>query len=304
MDRAVVRLLAWAGMGSTLAAVTATNFIPLLGQQLGDNFGSAFPAVPFAALLAVILALRWRDLREVLLKEGSPGSELPTRLLGMGVVASLLALRGLTGLWVESSGVALVLTLYGTALIVNPLTKKFLLPYAAICSVGVAAPTLLEQGFGEPLAGASTALSAWIASLFGLPVTWQGTQFALQTSAGGLVTGDVTPGCSSVMSITTFLGLLGLMQLDLMRDYTSTAKVAVAGVAALFCLNSIRIAALIWVGYVGGAGALWSLHNWLGYAIFLGFYAVFLLVYPRMAPARRYGLGTTWGGAGHLGGAG
>ena len=304
MDRAVIRLLAWFGIGSALASATATNFLPLLGQQLGDNFGSAFPAIPFAALLAVILALRWRDLREVLLKEGNLSSERLTRLQGVGLVVSLLAVRGLTGLWGESSGVALVLTLYGAALIVNPLTKKFLLPYAAICSVGVAAPTLLEQGFGEPLAGASTALSAWIASLFGLPVTWQGTQFALQTSAGGLVTGDVTPGCSSVMSITTFLGLLGLMQLDLMRDYTSTAKVAVAGVAALFCLNSIRIAALIWVGYVGGAGALWSLHNWLGYAIFLGFYAVFLLVYPRMAPARRYGLGTTWGGAGHLGGAG
>jgi exosortase/archaeosortase family protein len=301
MDRTVVRLLAWVGIGSSLAAVTATNFVPLLGQQLGDNFGSAFPAVPFAALLAVILALRWRDLREVLLKEGSLTSELPTRLLGLGLVASLLALRGLTGLWVESSGVALVLTLYGAALVVNPLTRRFLLPYAAICSIGVAAPTLLEQGFGEPLAWASTAVSAWMVSLFRLPVAWQGTQFALLSAGGGLVTGDVTPGCSSVMSVTTFLGLLGLMQMDLMRDYASTAKVAVAGVAALFFLNAIRITALIWVGYVGGADALWALHNWLGYALFLGFYMAVLLVYPRMGIAGPSPSGAAKSGVGYLG---
>lgn len=271
-----------------LAVFAAPNFLSLLSQAVNDAFGTVLPAIPFTALLALLFLLRWGDLREVLSKEEGLMSEPLTRLLGLGIVVSLLLLRGVTGQSVEASGVAVILAFYGTSLVLNPLTRRMTLSYAMIYSVGVTAPAILQWGFGEPLAQLSSAFSAGIVSLSGVPVVWQGTQFALSSRTGDLVTGIITPGCSSIISVTTFLGLLGLMHIDLRKDLSSTVKLAVAGVAALIFLNSTRIAILIWVGYVGGVDALWSVHNWVGYALFLGFYVAALLIYPRMGGRTTY----------------
>jgi exosortase/archaeosortase family protein len=277
-----VRFLVWFGVASALSFLTASNFVALLNQSLGDTFGSVFPAIPFAALLALILALRWADLRDVLAVERGIESQRGTRLLGLGIVGALVALRPITGQTVEASGVALVLTFYGTSLVMNPLTRRFMLPYASVCAVGVGAPAVLQWAFGEPLATLSSNLSAGMVCLAGFPVSWQGTQFELISKSGEVLTGAVTPGCSSIISVTTFLGLLALMHLDLKKDLRSTAILAIAGVALLTVLNSVRILILLWVGYEGGAATFWGVHNWIGYALFLGFYLAALPIYSRM----------------------
>jgi exosortase/archaeosortase family protein len=280
--KAEVRFLAWFGVASALSFLTASNFVALLDQSLGDTFGSIFPAIPFAALLALILALRWSDLKEVLASERGIISHLSTRLIGLAIVGALIALRPFTAQTVEASGISLVLTFYGTSLAMNPLTRRFMLPYAGACAIGVGAPTALQWAFGEPLAVLSSDLSSTMVGLAGFPVTWQGTQFELISKTGEVVTGAVTPGCSSIISVTTFLGLLALMHLDLKKDFRSTATLAIAGIALLTVLNSVRILVLLWVGYVGGAATFWGVHNWIGYAIFLGFYLAALPVYSRM----------------------
>jgi len=281
-ERAYFRFLGWVGIASGIAIIAAPNFASLLAQTVNSAFGTLFPAVPFAALLAVLFLLRWSDLREVLLKERGYTSEAPTRVLGIGIVVSLLFLRSDTGQSMATAGAAVILVFYGTSLVVNPLTRSFMFPYVILSSVGIAAPTILEWGFGEPLAGLSAAFSAGLVSLAGIHVTWHGTQFLLMSRAGDSVTGVVTSDCSSIVSVTTFLCLLGLMHFDLKKDSRSTAKVAVVGVAALIVLNSARIAILLSVGYASGTDALLSVHSWIGYTMLLGFYLVILLVYPRM----------------------
>lgn len=297
MDRAYLRFFGWVGIASIVAWLAAPNFLFLLNQAVNDAFGTVLPAIPFTALLILLFLLRWGDLREVLSKEEGLTSEPFTRFLGLGVVVSLLVLRGITGQFVESAGVAVILAFYGTSLILNPPTRKIMLPYAIIYSAGVAVPGVLQWSFGEPLAHLSSVVSAGIVSLSGIPIVWQGTQFSLFSRTGDFVTGVITPGCSSIVSVTTFLGLLGLMYIDLKKDASSTVKVAIAGVGALTALNSARIAILVWVGYVGGADALWSVHNWVGYALFLGFYLVILLVYPKMGGGGTYGTSSLHGAA-------
>lgn len=265
-----------------MAVLCAPDFGALLGQATSDNFGTILPVIPFAALLSVLLLLRWGDLREVLSREEGPTSAFPTRLLGAGILTSLVLLRGVTGESVYSAGVAVVLAFYAASLVLNPLTLRIMLPYAGIYSLGVAAPAVLQWTLGEPLAAFSSALSAGLVRLGGIPVSWQGTQFELVSRTGDMIAATVTPGCSSIISVTTFLGLLGLMHLDMKKDASSTLKAALAGVAALVALNSVRISLLVWVGYVAGSGAFWGVHNWVGYALFLGFYLATLAVYPRM----------------------
>jgi exosortase/archaeosortase family protein len=280
--KALLRFFVWIGIASGVAVLAAPTFPSLLNQAVDDAFGTVLPAIPFAALLTVLFLLRWNDIREILLKEKGITSEVPTRLLGVAIVSSLILLRGLSGFSVYSSAIALVLSFYGTSLIVNPLTRRITTSYAGIYSIGVAAPAVLQWAFGEPLADLSSTLSAGVLSLGGIPLVWHGTQFQLISKTGDLVAATVTPGCSSIVSVTTFIGLLALMHMDLKKDLSSTIKLAVVGIIALTILNAARIAILVWVGYVNGSAALWDVHNYVGYALFLGFYLVTLAVYPKM----------------------
>ena len=73
------------------------------------------------------------------------------------------------------------------------------------------------------------------------------------------------------------------MHLDLRKRLSSTLIMAVVGFVGLTLLNALRIVALIWTGYSSGAEAMWSLHSWLGYAVFTVFYTAILLIYARSA---------------------
>ena len=242
------------------------------------------------ALLGVLFVLRWNDLHSALADEGRLATRLPTRMLGLGLVLSpLLFVQYSAGL-PELSAVSLVSVFFGTSLLLNPNTLRMMLPYAVVCATGMVAPAAVQYYIGGPLAGLATFLSAGLVSFSGIPVTWHGTQFELVSRVGGLVTGTVTPGCSSVFSVTTFLGLLGLMHLDMKKGASATLKLAIVGVATLVLLNSARIGILIWAGYSGGAEAFWGLHSWIGYALFLGFYLVVLLVYSRMEGQKPVGV--------------
>ncbi|MDG7008366.1 MAG: exosortase/archaeosortase family protein [Nitrososphaerota archaeon] len=280
--KARLRFLAWLGAGTALSAVTAPNFIPLFSQLLGDQFGDVFPVFPFAALVVLITALRWKELAEVLDSEDGAKSEWRTRASGVSTLLALLVLEPLTGQTVTTAGVALVLTFYAAALAINPLTKRLLLPYAAVFAAGVGSPSVLQWAFGEPLAVVSSWLSAKLVAIVGLPVAWAGTQFQFVSRSGDVISSFVAPGCSSIISVTTFLGLLALMHLDMRKELRSTALVAIAGTCILTVLNSVRILVLMWVGYEQGAAAFWGVHNWVGYVLFLAFYLAVLPVYSRM----------------------
>ncbi len=259
-----------------------STFAQELTGRLVDTFGTSFPALPFAALLSFLFALRWRDLHEILKKERGLTSRVPRRAIGTALLLMPLAFRPLSDHSLELSALTLISAFYGTSLLLNPLTMEIMFPYAALYSVGVTAPGVLQTLFGEPLAELSSSLTAGMVSLGGIPVTWHGTQFELLSRSGSIVSGTVTPGCSSILSLTTFVGLLGLMHIDLKRELKSTAKLAIVGVGALTALNSVRIGILIYAAYSGGEAALWGIHNWIGYAIFLGFYLATLVVYSKM----------------------
>lgn len=276
------RLVAWAGLALALSVATAPAFPSLVNQSAGDAFEGLFVAIPVVALLALIFALRWKELAGIMSAEGGATSRLPVRLSGCAIIACLVALEPVTGQNLASSGVAVVLTFYAASMLVNPTTARFILPYAAVYAMVAGAPAVLLWAFGEPLAVFASGTAEKLVSLAGFAVAWQGTQFQFLSKSGELVSGVVTPGCSSISSVTMFLGLLALMHIDLKKDFRSTAKLAVAGVLVLTFLDSVRILILLWVGYAYGSAALWGLHDWIGYALFLGFFLAALSVYSRM----------------------
>jgi exosortase/archaeosortase family protein len=276
------RFVLWIGFAVASCVVTAPNFPALVSQSAGDAFGGLFVAIPIVALLTLIFALRWRELARAIGVEESVQARLPVRVAGAVALLSLVVLEPVTGQTLAASGIAVVLTFYAASLLVIPSTARFMLPYAAVYGAAVGAPAVLLWAFGEPLAVLSSGLSAKLVGFAGFPVVWQGTQFQLLSRSGEMVSGVVTPGCSSVSSVTMFLGLLALMHLDMKKDLRTTTKLAVAGVLGLILLNSVRILVLLWVGYQFGSTALWGVHDWIGYVFFLGFFLAVLPIYSRM----------------------
>jgi exosortase/archaeosortase family protein len=277
-----IRFTAWIGAAVALSALTAPNFPSLVDQSVGNAFDGLFVAIPIVALLTLVFALRWKELAGMMAEERGGLSRLPIRLVGSATIVALFALEPTTGESLAASGIAVVLTFYAVAMVVNPSTARFMLPYAAVYGAAVGAPAVLLWAFGEPLAVLSSGLSAGLVGMAGFPVAWQGTGFQLISKAGEVVSGVVTPGCSSISSVTMFLGLLALMHLDMKKDSRTTAKLAAVGVLALILLNSVRILILLWVGYEYGSAALWAVHDWIGYALFLGFFLAVLPLYAQM----------------------
>jgi len=184
------------------------------------------------------------------------------------------------------SAFSLVLVAYGTLLALNPSMWKIMLPFASLFAVGLISPLLMLDALGAPMATLSSFLTAGITNALGIHVAWQGVSFAFVSQTGEPISAVVTPACSAVYSISIYLALLGLMQLDIGRSLTTTAKFAIAGVLVIPLLDSARIALMIWFGFVEGSAAFWGIHDWLGYTVFLFFYIGVLVAYARTGKPR------------------
>jgi len=295
-DRGHARLATW-------IAVTFLSIFTLYSRQLylltsgldellTSTLGTTFPAYPFLALLILLTALRWKDLHGILLAEKGIVTHLKIRLTGVVLVlvpAAMWALEFGQGVGqaqyvaMELAAASLVLAAYGSLLVTSPTMWRMVLPYALLYALGLASPLLLVDTLGAPLATLTSLVAAGLTRGLGLPVTWQGVSFAFVSAAGEPISAVVTPACSAVYSMSIYVGLLGLMYLDMRSSLTTIAKFAILGVAIIPLLDSARIAITIWYGYEGGSAAFWGIHDWLGYALFLAFYIGALLAYSKTA---------------------
>jgi exosortase/archaeosortase family protein len=293
VDRGYARLGAWLVTTFLLVFTLYSSQLFVLtsglNALLSSTLGTVFPAYPFLALLLLLTALRWNDFHKVLLTEQGLTSKPAIRLAGVVFVllpASLWALFSAqlaqsVYLAMEVSACSLVLLAYGTLLALNPSMWKIMLPYASLYAVGLISPLFMLDTLGAPMATFSSYLAAGITSVLGIHVAWQGVSFAFVSRGGEPISAVVTPACSAVYSISIYLALLGLMQLDIGRSLTTTARFAIVGVIIIPLLDSARIALMIWFGFVDGSAAFWGIHDWLGYTIFFAFYIGVLVAYSR-----------------------
>jgi exosortase/archaeosortase family protein len=298
VDRGHWRLLAWVAatflLIFTLYSSELTVLTSGLGELLSSTLGTVFPAYPFLALLIILTALRWGDFHRVLLNERGLTSKPAVRLAGASLVILPAVLWAFffvqTGqsvyLAMEISACFLVLVAYGTLLALNPSMWRVMLPYASLYAVGLVSPLFLLDTLGTPMAAFSSYVASGITQILGIHVAWQGVSFAFSSQTGQPISAVVTPACSAVYSISIYLALLGLMQLDMGRGLKTTAKFAIAGVLLIPLLDSARIAIMIWFGFVDGSAAFWGIHDWLGYTIFFVFYIMVMVTYSRPGKPR------------------
>lgn len=314
VDRGHARLAAWVAATFLLIFfLYSSELIVLtsgLSQLLSSTLGTVFPAYPFLALLIMLTALRWKDFHKVLLSERNLATRPAVRLAGIALIVVPAVLWAIFSVqWEQSiylameiSACSLILVAYGSLIAINPTMWRIMLPYASLYAVGLISPLFLLDTLGTPMASLSSFLTAGITNVLGIHVAWQGASFSFVSLTGESISAAVTPACSAVYSISIYLGLLGLMQLDIGRSLATTAKFAVAGVLIIPLLDSARIAVMIWFGFVDGSAAFWGIHDWLGYTIFFLFYIGVLVVYSRGGkPSLSPGLNSLPSGSGAFG---
>jgi len=147
-------------------------------------------------------------------------------------------------------------------------------------------PSLIQSTLGDVFVDIAAVLTRLFLGLSRAGVIWNGNEASFISRSGEAAKLIIGQGCSSIPSISIFLLLVGLMHLDQKKDLNTTLKLASLGTVALIIVNSVKLALTIWAGKVYGSSVLWSLHSWLGYIFFTGFYMVALLTYLRMSDPR------------------
>jgi len=253
------------------------------GAVLGET--QVYPVAGMVFTGAFIL-FRIREIWVSLSREAGLRSKVWVRFVGLLIVFAPLLIYLHWGLYgsqnTDLSAIVLVVVWFGVFVAINPLTSRALLPYVFLYVVFTISPRVVYSVAGEVLAGFTSYAVGFVVRLLGIPLFQVGRNLEVLSLGGERIRLTITPDCSSISSITVFLLLCGLMHIDLRKRFSTTLLVALFGVVSLMVLNVLRLVVLLWVGYVGGDWSLWNVHGWLGYAIFIGFYAIASKIYIRL----------------------
>ncbi|MDG6898412.1 MAG: exosortase/archaeosortase family protein [Nitrososphaerota archaeon] len=266
--------------------VYSAQFV-LLVSKLGEVFGGVFdtsvPAYPLAGMFFVVLflAFRRKELLQRVMDQGrSWGATLTGAVVAGAPFAALLAAPSLSQSY-SFAGVALVCSWFGVLVALRPAVLSFLAPYFLLYIVAVGLVGALTAAFGDPLAIAVATLSSAFTHLLGLGVQWSSVYIDFVAAGGQPVSLVITQECSGVASMSIFLLVLGLMHLDLKANLRTSAWFAVGGSALFILLNSLRVDGIILGGIYVGTDFMWSLHGWLGYALYIFGYFFLIFLYAR-----------------------
>ena len=279
---------------SMLLSLYRHNAMILLGKTfelLSGNLGYS-SSLGGLFLVSFFLLLRWDEFNLILSQERGYTSMFPRRLFGLAVTLFPLVFMRNTELlprhqYLHASAMMVFLVGYGATLIITPTLWKILLPYTALAVMTFFSPSLIQSTLGDVFIDIAAVLTRFFLGFSGAGVIWNGNEAAFISMSGEAMKLMIDRGCSSIPAISIFLLLVGLMHLDQKKDLNSTLKLASLGTIALVLVNSVKLAFTIWAGKVYGSSTLWSLHSWLGYIFFTGFYMVALLAYLGMSNPRR-----------------
>jgi exosortase/archaeosortase family protein len=266
-------------------------------QILKGDIGTSYPLAGIV-LISFFLFLRRSNIKEALEKQNPLNSHIIIRLIGL----TLIFLPKIFSMGIEShdrtvylplSSAIIMLLIYGSALTVSPKSLRILTPYLILGVTSVLSPLFLNDVMGLHLSLIVTNLVKGLTWLFRIPVSWMGTYAYITTVNGESIYTNISPGCSSISSISTFLLLTLLMHMDLQHEPKTTLKLSTFGTLVLILLNSMRITILIFSGYVAGPQLFNLLHKRLGYLIFTSFYIIALIIYlkplkTRSATSQKY----------------
>ena len=242
-----------------------------------------------------------------------PMSVVDQRLVhGWGVVALCLGglwlkrapIRGALGAGVSAWSIALGIAALGASLVLFPpaallacalglfallVGRAALWPAVllAIYLVSVAFPSAVERWADAPVGMMTAAAAGTVLRVADFPVVLMGQFVTFQDSAGNAIRVLINSSCAGPATLGVFLALFALMAIDAPLPWRSALGLFALGFLGTWLQNVGRLVYLLLVGHQQGEPAMWLAHNDSGYLWFIGWYALFGLLYLRVAAGRR-----------------
>jgi len=251
----------------------------LLDWRLLQSEGS----YPLAMLLlaGLFLFLKRRTLADSLERDRSRwGGTLPL-LTGSLLVLSSLALSSLDPGNLIYSIIPVLIYLQGLFVPVFPEASKLTITLLGLYISTSSLPTVVDTFFDQPVSHFFIQCSMPLLGILGYSAQGVGQMITFLSSTGVPRILYINSSCAGPASFSVFLFLSGLMYLDLRPDKRQTILLTSAGCVALYLLNILRLLILAYVSYSYSSQAMWEVHSYLGYVLFLSFYVAYLLVFFR-----------------------
>jgi len=255
----------------------------ILGAVLDWRLLQSEGSYPLAMLLlaALFLLLKRGTFAQFLRKNRSRWGGSSSLLTSSLLLVSSIALSSLSVGNLISSIFPVLLYLQGLFVLVFPEASKLTIIVLGLYVSTSSLPTMIQTFFDQPVSQFFIQCSMPLVDLMGYSARSVGQTITFLSSTGGPTTLYVDSSCAGPASFSVFLFLSGLMYLDLRPERKRTTLLTSAGSVVLYCLNILRLVILVYVSHTYSTEAMWQVHSYLGYVLFLSFYAAYLLVFFR-----------------------
>lgn len=294
------RAAAQTGLGRpvAIASIILLSSLPLFADvyyhvfTLVANFdllssSGAYPLAMLLFLFAWLLSCRKKLISTLSNQDSRFGI---TRFSALGL---LLLAASLTGRALLKVPALLVLQLFlllgflqGCAMLAFPETSKMTLKALALYVVSASIPAIASTFFDRPISLGFTSNIVPFLNALGYPVKQSEATILLELPSGQVSSLLIDSACAGPASYSIFIFLNGLMLLDLGAERKRFALFTLAGLATLYVLNLLRVAAIVHATFYYGEAAGQSVHLYLGYVLFTAFYLVYALLFARYSYQR------------------
>ena len=255
----------------------------ILGALLDLRLLQSEGSYPLAMLLlaALFLSLKRHAFAQSLERDRARWGGLLSLLAGSLLVVSSFALSSVDPGNLIGSVFPVLLYLQGLFLPVFPQASKLTITLLGLYISPCSLPTVIHTFLDEQVSLFFIRCSLPLLNLMGYSAQNVGQAITFSSSTAEPRMLYINSSCAGPASFSVFLFLSGLMYLDLRPDKRRAMLLTSAGSAVLYLLNVLRLLILAYVSHSYSSQAMWEVHSYLGYALFLSFYAAYLLVFFR-----------------------
>jgi exosortase/archaeosortase family protein len=277
-----LRLLAWAALTGLGAAVLYRPSVEALAQVMRQPMTVVDQHMVHTwGVLTLCAGGVWLKRASIRVALGRGSSAWSVALGAVWIGASF---------WLFPPAALLAGTVGAFALLVG---RAALWPSAllGIYLLSSAFPIAIER-WADTLVGAVTAsAAASVVGAAGYPLVITGNFIAFADSAGHVIRVLINSSCAGPATMGVFLAIYALMAIDSPLAWRPAAALFTLGFIGTWLQNVARLVYLLLVGHHQGEAAMWAAHNDSGYLWFIAWYAVFGVLYLRVATGGRGGRG-------------
>ncbi|MCL5935443.1 MAG: exosortase/archaeosortase family protein [Firmicutes bacterium] len=280
-----IRLIFWL----LLSAVSMIGFTRSFWTDFIDMFSYGFiidghHAAPYGMMVLCLLFLlsRRNKLKEEMARPVT-GRDYMYIAVGLALITAAVILPGETDFVL----LKLFMTLVGAFAVVFGRAAKTPAVLLAVFAAATTFPLFVASYFEWIYAKAAIIPLKAFALLLGLPLGGDGQILNLLTGTGQSITVMVKAACAGPSTMGFFLGLFGLMYMDMPLPLKRVWAVFAFGVAGTWLQSVIRLLIILAAGHYLGENALWTAHFWTIYLLFPAWYLVFVLVYFKQAGGKK-----------------